>query len=70
MEQADARNDPAGSGTTTSDATISDATAPGAPRRWFAPAEWSGAFGDLGTLVPFLLAYIAVVKKSTRRGSC
>jgi hypothetical protein len=26
------------------------------------PAEWSGAFGDLGTLVPFLLAYIAVVK--------
>ena len=37
-------------------------TATVAPRRWFAPAEWSGAFGDLGTLVPFLLAYIAVVK--------
>ena len=50
MEQADARNAPA------------DATASSAPRRWFAPAEWSGAFGDLGTLVPFLLAYIAVVK--------
>ena len=25
-------------------------------------AEWAGAFGDLGTLLPFLLAYIAVVK--------
>jgi hypothetical protein len=52
MEQTDARTDPA----------ISGATASAAPRRWFAPAEWSGAFGDLGTLVPFLLAYIAVVK--------
>ena len=29
---------------------------------WFAPSEWSGAFGDLGTLVPFLLAYVAVAK--------
>jgi len=57
MEQTDARNDPADSG-----APPSSATASGAPRRWFAPAEWSGAFGDLGTLVPFLLAYIAVVK--------
>jgi hypothetical protein len=25
-------------------------------------AEWAGAFGDLGTLLPFILAYIAVVK--------
>lgn len=25
-------------------------------------AEWAGAFGDLGTLLPFVLAYIAVVK--------
>ena len=24
--------------------------------------EWAGAFGDLGTLVPFLLAYISLVK--------
>jgi MFS superfamily sulfate permease-like transporter len=24
--------------------------------------EWAGAFGDLGTLVPFVVAYIAVVK--------
>jgi hypothetical protein len=52
MEQTDARTDPA----------LAGATASAAPRRWFAPAEWSGAFGDLGTLVPFLLAYIAVVK--------
>jgi hypothetical protein len=29
-------------------------------RPWFAPGEWSGAFGDLGTLVPFLLAFVAV----------
>ena len=25
-------------------------------------AEWAGAFGDLGTLLPFVLAYLAVVK--------
>jgi len=25
-------------------------------------AEWAGAFGDLGTLVPFVLAYIATVR--------
>ncbi|HYD08346.1 MAG TPA: putative sulfate/molybdate transporter, partial [Reyranella sp.] len=24
--------------------------------------EWAGAFGDLGTLVPFVVAYIAVLK--------
>jgi hypothetical protein len=23
--------------------------------------EWAGAFGDLGTLIPFVVAYIAVV---------
>ena len=27
----------------------------------FDSREWSGAFGDLGTLVPFLLAYVTVV---------
>ena len=43
-------------------ATPSTTPAAGARRAWFAPAEWSGAFGDLGTLVPFLLAYIAVLK--------
>jgi len=52
MDQTNARDGPATTG----------AIASAAPRRWFAPAEWSGAFGDLGTLVPFLLAYIAVVK--------
>lgn len=24
--------------------------------------EWAGAFGDLGTLIPFVVAYVAVVK--------
>src|ERR1700691_5079582 len=24
--------------------------------------EWAGAFGDLGTLIPFVVAYIAIVK--------
>src|SRR6202012_1126495 len=24
--------------------------------------EWAGAFGDLGTLIPFVVAYLAVVK--------
>src|ERR1700720_4567133 len=24
--------------------------------------EWAGAFGDLGTLIPFVVAYIAVLK--------
>ena len=24
--------------------------------------EWAGAFGDLGTLIPFVVAYIAVVR--------
>lgn len=28
----------------------------------FDRAEWAGAFGDLGTLIPFVVAYIAVVK--------
>jgi hypothetical protein len=25
-------------------------------------SEWSGAFGDLGTLVPFVVGYISVMK--------
>lgn len=28
----------------------------------FDRAEWAGAFGDLGTLIPFVVAYVAVVK--------
>ena len=31
-------------------------------RNRYGLAEWAGAFGDLGTLLPFALAYIAVVK--------
>ncbi|HSD54136.1 MAG TPA: putative sulfate/molybdate transporter [Burkholderiales bacterium] len=53
MDHTDTRNE---------QAKPAPATAPVGRRGWFAPAEWSGAFGDLGTLVPFLLAYIAVVK--------
>ncbi|HTD75867.1 MAG TPA: putative sulfate/molybdate transporter [Steroidobacteraceae bacterium] len=34
--------------------------APGGNR--FDRMEWAGAFGDLGTLVPFVVAYIAVLK--------
>ncbi len=33
---------------------------PGTGNR-YALAEWAGAFGDLGTLLPFVLAYIAVL---------
>jgi predicted benzoate:H+ symporter BenE len=36
------------------------AAQPGSAFR-FDSREWSGAFGDLGTLVPFLLAYVTVV---------
>jgi MFS superfamily sulfate permease-like transporter len=35
---------------------------PGAAGNRYDRAEWAGAFGDLGTLLPFVLAYIAVVK--------
>jgi predicted benzoate:H+ symporter BenE len=32
------------------------------PRNRFDRLEWAGAFGDLGTLIPFVTAYIAVLK--------
>lgn len=32
------------------------------PRNRFDRMEWAGAFGDLGTLIPFVTAYIAVLK--------
>lgn len=32
-----------------------------APRNRWDRAEWAGAFGDLGTLVPFVVAYIGMV---------
>lgn len=28
----------------------------------FDPPEWAGAFGDLGTLIPFVVAYVSVLK--------
>src|ERR1700743_2521822 len=31
-------------------------------RNRFDRMEWAGAFGDLGTLIPFVVAYIAVLK--------
>lgn len=34
------------------------------PANRFDRMEWAGAFGDLGTLIPFVVAYIAVVKVS------
>lgn len=38
---------------------------PGAGNR-YDRAEWAGAFGDLGTLLPFVLAYIAVLGMDPR----
>src|ERR1035437_679673 len=32
-----------------------------APNRYDLP-EWSGAFGDLGTLIPFVAAYVSILK--------
>ena len=32
-----------------------------APNRFDLP-EWAGAFGDLGTLIPFVAAYVSIVK--------
>ncbi|WP_026076241.1 putative sulfate/molybdate transporter [Noviherbaspirillum massiliense] len=32
------------------------------PRNRFDRMEWAGAFGDLGTLIPFVTAYIAVLR--------
>src|SRR5665213_2647473 len=37
------------------------AARPGTRNR-FDRMEWAGAFGDLGTLIPFVVAYIAVLK--------
>lgn len=37
-------------------------TAPPRPRNRFDLAEWSGAFGDLGTLIPFVAAYVTILK--------
>src|SRR5690606_1427751 len=36
--------------------------APPKPGNRYGRTEWAGAFGDLGTLLPFVVAYLAVVK--------
>jgi predicted benzoate:H+ symporter BenE len=35
---------------------------PGRPGNRYDRMEWAGAFGDLGTLIPFVVGYIAVLK--------
>jgi hypothetical protein len=32
-----------------------------APRNRYDRAEWAGVFGDLGTLIPFVAAYITLL---------
>src|SRR5579872_3714570 len=39
-------------------------------RNRFDRMEWAGAFGDLGTLIPFVLAYISVMKLDPLRPPC
>jgi len=39
-----------------------DSAAAKPARNRFDRMEWAGAFGDLGTLIPFVVAYLAVVK--------
>src|SRR5262249_48046503 len=52
-----------GAGVMEQAATAGTAASPHARRgNRYDLAEWAGAFGDLGTLLPFVLAYIAVVK--------
>jgi hypothetical protein len=38
------------------------ASGPGRPRNRCDRMAWAGAFGDLGTLVPFLVAYMCLVR--------
>ena len=38
-----------------------DAVAAGRPANRYDRMEWAGAFGDLGTLIPFVVAYIGMV---------
>ena len=41
---------------------VSSRTEHSVPGNRFDRMEWAGAFGDLGTLIPFVVAYITVVK--------
>ncbi len=44
----------------TTDADVADTTPTGVRNR-FNRFEWAGAFGDLGTLIPFIVGYVSVV---------
>jgi MFS superfamily sulfate permease-like transporter len=46
--------------TITRNVAVSNTSIPA--RNRFDRMEWAGAFGDLGTLIPFVVAYLAVVK--------
>ncbi len=39
-----------------------EATAVAQPKNLYNRMEWAGAFGDVGTLIPFVVAYITIVK--------
>jgi predicted benzoate:H+ symporter BenE len=47
---------------TTETSNAAPGAADGRARNRFDRMEWAGAFGDLGTLIPFVTAYIAVLK--------
>lgn len=42
--------------------SVSAKTQAARPKNKFDRLEWAGAFGDLGTLIPFVVAYITVLK--------
>jgi MFS superfamily sulfate permease-like transporter len=44
------------------DLPVNPPAAPRPPALRFDRMEWAGAFGDLGTLIPFLVAYVSLVK--------
>jgi hypothetical protein len=39
-----------------------ESIAPGKTKNHYNKMEWAGAFGDIGTLIPFVVAYITIVK--------
>lgn len=55
-------NDPGAIEPAANDAETEIAALPSETRNRFDRMEWAGAFGDLGTLIPFVIAYISVAK--------
>ncbi|WP_428559537.1 MAG: putative sulfate/molybdate transporter [Solidesulfovibrio sp. DCME] len=41
--------------------SVSTPTSPGKTRNRYDTMEWAGAFGDIGTLIPFVVAYITIL---------